>query len=124
MGGDASAYAALGLEPGADVAAIEQAYKRLIKTHHPDREGGDATRAAEITKAYRELRGSVGLRNPLEFHEDFSARQPRRRGWALAAVVLAAGLGLLLLVAGPAASVDRNLWPAAPRLSFVGAAAA
>ena len=43
MAGRVSAFAVLGLEPGADAAAIEQAYKRLIKQHHPDREGGDVS---------------------------------------------------------------------------------
>jgi hypothetical protein len=56
MAVDASAYAALGLDPGADAASVEQAYKRLIKQYHPDREGGDSKRAAEINRAYRELR--------------------------------------------------------------------
>ncbi|MEO6256847.1 MAG: J domain-containing protein [Sphingomicrobium sp.] len=56
MPGPASAYAALGLEPGADRAAIEEAYRRLIKRYHPDRSGGDAARAAEINRAYFELR--------------------------------------------------------------------
>ena len=56
MRGPASAYDALGLEPGADRAAIEEAYRRLIKLHHPDRSGGDAQRAAEINRAYFELR--------------------------------------------------------------------
>jgi hypothetical protein len=46
----------LGLEPGADRAAIEEAYRRLIKRYHPDRSGGDAQRAAEINRAYFELR--------------------------------------------------------------------
>jgi len=52
----ASAYAILGLEPGADRAAVEQAYRELIKRYHPDRSGGDAARAAEINRAYFELR--------------------------------------------------------------------
>ena len=52
----ASAYAALGLEPGAERPAIEEAYRRLIKLYHPDRSGGDAARAAEINRAYFELR--------------------------------------------------------------------
>ena len=52
----AAAYAALGLEPGADRVAIEQAYRELIKRYHPDRSGGDAERAAEINRAYFELR--------------------------------------------------------------------
>jgi hypothetical protein len=57
MAGRVSAFAILGLAPGADAAAIEAAYKRLIKLHHPDRDGGDGARAAEIIHAYRELRG-------------------------------------------------------------------
>lgn len=56
MGAPASAYAALGLEPGADRRAIEEAYRRLIKVHHPDRSGGNAERAAELNRAYFELR--------------------------------------------------------------------
>lgn len=56
MGGEASAYTALGLEPGADAAAIDAAYRSLIKLHHPDRSGGDAERAAEINRAYFELK--------------------------------------------------------------------
>ena len=52
----AAAYAVLGLEPGADRVAIERAYRELIKRYHPDRSGGDAERAAEINRAYFELR--------------------------------------------------------------------
>lgn len=44
-------YAALGVDPGADRAAIRAAYLRLMREHHPDRHPGD--RAAE--KAAREL---------------------------------------------------------------------
>ena len=84
MAGDASAYAALGLEPGADSAAIERAYKKLIKLHHPDREGGDAARAAEINRAYRELRGGAA-KDPLEFNEDLPLRREEMR-WVTAAV--------------------------------------
>lgn len=53
----AASYAVLGLKPGADRDAIEKAYRRLIKRHHPDRAGGDGARAAEINRAYFELRG-------------------------------------------------------------------
>jgi hypothetical protein len=56
MSGKASDYSALGLEPGADASAVEQAYKQLIKRYHPDRPGGDAARAAEINQAYYQLR--------------------------------------------------------------------
>ena len=56
MAADTSAYAVLGLEPGTAATEIERAYKKLIKRYHPDREGGDAERAAEINRAYRDLR--------------------------------------------------------------------
>lgn len=56
MSADRSAFAILGLEPGAEPAAIEAAYKKLIKRFHPDRKGGSAKRAAEINRAYAELR--------------------------------------------------------------------
>lgn len=72
MKGPASAFAALGLEPGADRAAVEQAYRRLIKQHHPDRSGGDSDRAAEINRAYAELRSAPG-------EEEFPRAPPRQR---------------------------------------------
>ena len=56
---DRSAYAALGLEPGAGADAVEEAYRRLIRRHHPDRPDGDGPRAAEITWAYRHLRDKL-----------------------------------------------------------------
>jgi DnaJ domain len=98
MGGDPSAYAALGLEPDADSAAVERAYKKLIKEHHPDRKGGDVERAAEINRAYRELRGPRE-KDALEFHDHPDI--PRRQGWLFAAVGLAVGLIGGLILAGP-----------------------
>lgn len=79
MRGEASAYAILELQPGADPAAVEAAYRRLIKLHHPDRDGGDASRAAEINRAYFELRRlSASSR---ESFQTYSApyHSPRRR---------------------------------------------
>ena len=64
MEGPASAYAALGLAPGAARDEVERAYRELIKRHHPDRSGGDVARAAEINRAYRELRQAAEL--PIE----------------------------------------------------------
>ena len=78
MAGAASAYAVLGLEPGADAAAVDQAYKRLIKLYHPDRAGGDPVRAADIIRAYRELRGPAA-KDPLEFHEQWPNRRQTMR---------------------------------------------
>jgi DnaJ domain len=105
MVGDASAYAALGLEPGADSATIERAYKRLIKEHHPDREGGDASRAAEINRAYRELRLNRDLRDPLELNDHWGIPQRGSRAWVGVALVLLLALGLLLLMTGPLSSI-------------------
>lgn len=110
MAGRASAFAVLGLEAGADSAAIEQAYKRLIKQHHPDRAGGDAIRAAEITRAYRELRGGKAAEDPLQFNEDLALRRPRRLTFA--AMIAVAALGALALVLGRSAPLSRIATPA------------
>jgi hypothetical protein len=102
MAADASAYAALGLDPGADSAAIEQAYKRLIKQHHPDRAGGDPERAAEINRAYRELRSEQGAKDPLDLNE-WPLGPGRDRVWFAFATLLALGTVGLLLAQGPLA---------------------
>jgi hypothetical protein len=96
MTGRRSALSALGLELGADADAIDRAYRALIKRHHPDREGGDAERAAEITRAYRELRGSAAPA-ALDFHGDGTppGRESRWVGWAfLAGVAILAAVSL------------------------------
>jgi hypothetical protein len=101
MSEDASVYAALGLEPDADSASIERAYKRLIKEHHPDREGGDARRAAEINRAYRELRAERNLKDPLELNQEWPGRQRSGRGWAALALFVAAATVLIAVMQGP-----------------------
>lgn len=99
---DASAFAALGLEPDADDAEIEQAYKRLIKEHHPDREGGDAHRASEINRAYRELRAKRDLKDPLELNDDrFDGPSAGRHGWPALVLMGLAAIAVLLLLVGP-----------------------
>jgi DnaJ-like protein len=117
MGGNPSAYAALGLEPGADDAAVDHAYKRLIKQHHPDREGGNSTRAAEINRAYRDIRGPRE-KDALEFYDH--PEIPRRQGWIIAAVGLAVGLVCGLILAGPLG----ELWMSGPNLPLVRSAGA
>ena len=67
MSGDESAFAALGLRPGAGRAEVNEAYRRLIKIHHPDRNGGDGRRAAQINRAYTQLSRD----------RDLAPRQPR-----------------------------------------------
>lgn len=123
MGGRISDLAVLGLGPGADSAAIEQAYKRLIKQHHPDREGGDGTRAAEIIHAYRALRGGKALTDPLEFNEAREAARRRRR-WPLAAGFAVAGIGAAVLIVGPSAPLTRSLSAASAELPHRHATAA
>lgn len=93
----ASAYAALGLEPGADQAAVEEAYRRLIKQYHPDRSGGDAVRAAEINRAYFELR-QQSAEPPIARPPVRSRSSRRRRRRSKAWLVLAAGLAMVLLI--------------------------
>ena len=83
MAGDVSAYATLGLEPGANAAAIDAAYRSLIKRYHPDRSGGDAERAAEINRAYFQLRrgrpADVGSdHHPADIAEAIYARRASR----------------------------------------------
>jgi hypothetical protein len=112
MAMDASAYAILGLEPDADAGAVDQAYKRLIKQYHPDRQGGDAGRAAEINRAYRELRRGA-TKDPLKFNEDVFGKRGSGLRWPLAALAIAAAVGSLVLVTGP---VARLIPQAAPHL--------
>jgi hypothetical protein len=102
MADDASAYAALGLEPDAHSAEIERAYKRLIKEHHPDRPGGDARRAAELNRAYRELRAGHDLKDPLDLNDEWADGPPSvGRGWAAFALMVLATAAALLVIMGP-----------------------
>jgi hypothetical protein len=55
-------YAVLGLRPGAGAADIRDAYRRLVKQHHPDRNPGDAAALAtfqRLTESYAALRGRL-----------------------------------------------------------------
>jgi curved DNA-binding protein CbpA len=57
-------YRVLGVEPGVSAEGLHDAYRRLVKLHHPDRNGGSAESTArfqEIQQAYErvgELRAS------------------------------------------------------------------
>jgi DnaJ-class molecular chaperone len=51
-------YKVLGVEKGADAAAIKQAYRRLARKHHPDQNPGDKSaveRFKEVAEAYEVL---------------------------------------------------------------------
>jgi hypothetical protein len=113
MPADVSAYATLGLEPGADADAVDRAYKALIKQFHPDRAGGDAERAAEITRAYRELRELRGIKDALLFED--GPFEVRGRAWPMVALAFAAASVALVVVTGLLAPVGP---PDAARLPF------
>lgn len=105
MAADATAYAVLGLEPGAEWTSVERAYKALIKANHPDRAGGDALRAAEITRAYRELRQARATPDdpdePWPEPEPFTDVRRRSSGWLAVLMGVAGGAALLVTLATP-----------------------
>lgn len=96
-----SAFEALGLKPGARRAEVDEAYRRLIKLHHPDRTGGDASRAAEINRAYSLLRRD-GLAVAVHSYSVPVAVKPPPRprsgrgAFLLACAVIAAAIGALV----------------------------
>jgi curved DNA-binding protein CbpA len=52
-------YRVLGVSPGASAEELHDAYREMVKLHHPDRNGGSAEstrRFLEIQEAYDELR--------------------------------------------------------------------
>lgn len=121
-------YAVLGLRPGAGRAEVDQAYRRLIKRHHPDHEGGDAGRAAELNRAYSELRARTREPNrpqrPRPAGPGAMPRQLRgrpRSRWRSRLLGLSM-VAAAVLVARSAAMDTKVSWPQFP--SGGGAAAA
>ncbi len=117
-------YAALGLRPGAARADVEIAYRRLIKRYHPDRTGGDGSRAAEINRAYTQLTKVLPgphRRPQLPVRVEPAHRRAKGRGSGLALASLAIAIGAIAFaVQRPVVgfeSVDRGAsrpWLAAP----------
>ena len=101
MGGIRSALEILGLEPGADRRAIDDAFRRLMKQHHPDRPGGDSAKAAEVIHAYRALRPGALVPVAVEMRASPGGAGSRRRWWMIA-IVLAGCAILILLILGRA----------------------
>ena len=99
MSGRQSAYSALGLRPGADRAQIDDAYRRLIKLYHPDRPGGDGSRAAEINRAYRELRDAPLNTLPVRPRPVFAAERPPARRRLRGILIGVVGVGAMLFLA-------------------------
>jgi hypothetical protein len=98
MMGERSPYAILGVRPGAGRAEVNNAYRRLMKRHHPDRPGGDADRAAEINRAYTLLRRRLGepVRVPVSVPVRRRAGPPRfrRAGWVVTIAIVGAAIAL------------------------------
>src|SRR4051812_6727899 len=62
-------YQLLGVKPGASAEELHDAYRRLVKLHHPDRNGGSAEstrRFQEIQRAFETLRGRPAPDETLE----------------------------------------------------------
>jgi hypothetical protein len=101
MSARVSAYAALGLRSGASRSQVDEAYRRLIKVHHPDVAGGDSARAAEINRAYTLLRREGLAAGPQHRPMPVVAHATRRRAsrpgsWAF-------GLATLVVIGAVAA---------------------
>ena len=108
-----SPYTILGLRPGADREAIDEAYRRLIKQHHPDISSEDPERAAEINRAYAALRGSDPAKiSELPIAEKSSRRAAHRRGSAAGLLMALAALAVLYLL--PARTVPAVRMARAP----------
>jgi curved DNA-binding protein CbpA len=100
-----SLYDVLSVPPGASSAALEAAYRRLMKEHHPDRTGaGAGSRAADINAAFSILRDPErradydrreGARQRALLDRQVHKLQRRRRvagwgAWSLAALMVCA----------------------------------
>jgi curved DNA-binding protein CbpA len=55
-----SPFDVLGIEPGADEAEIDRAYRRRVKETHPD-QGGSAAEFGRVREAYEELKSGAGI---------------------------------------------------------------
>lgn len=119
MGADRSAYAVLGPEPGAETAAIERAYRRLIKQNHLDRGGGDTARAVELNRAYRKLRRALRMKDEFTLH-DRAVEDPSRPGLMAATLLVAIVVVVMAVRFAPNAA---NFVESSPPSAKAGAAA-
>lgn len=123
MTGRETAYSVLGLRPGAPRAEVDEAYRRLIKRHHPDYTGGDGDRAAEINRAYSLIRKHTHQpvpQRPMVMAVPARPHRRRRRGGRVAALAAIAGI---VLLARSASTGFEQPWPAFPLASAPAAAA-
>jgi curved DNA-binding protein CbpA len=72
-------YRVLGIPYGASPAVVLEAFRRLSKLHHPDREGGSEERFVEIQQAYEALRARPAPDGSLEERLAALERESRER---------------------------------------------
>ena len=73
-------YGVLGVAPGASSEELHDAYRRLVKLHHPDRNGGSAEstrRFQEIQEAYEAVRSGKVRPRPAPPPRDDSSVETR-----------------------------------------------
>jgi hypothetical protein len=93
-----AAYSTLGLRLGAGRAEVNQAYRRLMKEHHPDRPGGDSDLAAEINRAYSLLSQRLG--EPVLVPVRVPPRPQRSRWRPLFWLIAIVAIGTSIIIAG------------------------
>jgi len=71
-----SYFAILGISFDADAEEVKNAYRRLAKRYHPDREGGDSRKFREVQEAYTVLIDPEERRRP---HREQARAEPLRR---------------------------------------------
>lgn len=54
-------WSVLGVEPRATTEEIKQAYRHMVKAHHPDVNGGDGETFIVIQKAYEQAQKEIGF---------------------------------------------------------------
>jgi hypothetical protein len=117
MSGERSPYDVLGVRPGAGRAEVNDAYRRLMKRHHPDRPGGDANRAAEINRAYTYLRRRLGEPVRVPVAVPIRRRSGRGRRAAVFFLLAAAGVSAVVLSEDGKPGFARKALVAIPQFS-------
>jgi len=116
----AEALAALGLSPGADLDAVRAAFRRLVRTHHPDIAGPGANdRTAQLTEAYRVLKQMADDDGIVRVAPSARANAPASRDEDAAGVDASSLGGDSLVLDAPPDEAYLALFDAAARLGHI-----